>query len=392
MIKKFWEKLNAKQQRIATLSGIISFIVVGSLIGYAGSKSQDPAVSKPTEIKKRNIQLDKGLLERSALSESRREIGRQDKLISEMQKQITALKEERDAEKVQNQNSEYKNVNFPNAPLPPAITTQFNRAVQSLPPVPQEVAGQRSSPQFRGGIVVISNTAPPPSPDDVVKKKDRMIYLPPSFMEAMLLSGLDAKTVESGSSDPAPVLLRVMNMAVLPNNIKSHLKGCFVIAHGFGHLDDERVALRLVSLSCITKKGHAVIDQAVKGFVVDSDGKIGLRGTVVTKMGSMLARSFLAGFFGGIGDAMESSSQINSVSPLGVTQEVKPGALAKAGLGSGLSKSSGELQRFYLDLARQTMPIIEVGATKHVTVVISEGVKLKIGDYCMEDIECEKQE
>jgi conjugal transfer pilus assembly protein TraB len=47
-----------------------------------------------------------------------------------------------------------------------------------------------------------------------------------------------------------------------------------------------------------------VIDQKVKGFIVDQDGKIGLRGKVVAKMGSMIARAALAGFASGVGDAV----------------------------------------------------------------------------------------
>jgi conjugal transfer pilus assembly protein TraB len=389
MIKNIWEGLTAQQQRMAMLSGIIIFVVAVSSIGYVFSRSPD-SEKKPT-IKQRSIPLDKNLLERSALTESRREDSKQNETLEAIQKELMALKEEKDNKNESNQKNDRNNINLPPIPPPPVITTEFNRVAPPLS-LPEEEPAQQSSPQWRGGIVVVSNTSQPSSDSDVVKKKGRTIYLPPSFMEAILLSGLDAKTVESGRSDPAPVLLRITNMAILPNDIKSHLRGCFVIAHGFGHLDDERVALRLVSLSCVTKKGHAVIDQTVKGFVVDSDGKIGLRGTVVTKMGSMLARSFLSGFFGGVGDALKTSSQTSSVSPLGVTKEVKSDDLAKAGVGAGLSQSAGELQRFYLDLARQTMPIIEVGATKKVTIVISEGVELKIENYCMEESECEKRD
>ena len=52
-------------------------------------------------------------------------------------------------------------------------------------------------------------------------------------------------------------------------------------------------------------------------------------------------------------------------------------------MGSGISQGANELQKFYLELARQTIPVIEVGATKTVTLVISEGVELEIKDYCI---------
>jgi len=197
-------------------------------------------------------------------------------------------------------------------------------------------------------------------------------------MEATLLSGLDAPTVESAKGNPVPVLLRIKDLAILPNKVKADLKGCFVIAEGQGNLADERAHLRLVNLSCLSRKGQAVIDQKIKGFVVDSDGKIGLRGTVVSKMGSAIARSVLAGFFGGVGDALRSATVTSSVSALGTTQTVDPGQIAQAGLGSGLAQGAHELQKFYLELAKQSMPVIEVGATRNITLVVSEGVDLEI--------------
>lgn len=133
-----------------------------------------------------------------------------------------------------------------------------------------------------------------------------------------------------------------------------------------------------------------MIDQTVKGFVVDSDGKIGLRGRVVSKMGSTIARSMIAGFFGGLGDALKFSGVQTRVNPLGTvtfqTRELDREGLAQflgMGAGAGLSQAAQEIQKFYLDLARQTMPVIEVGATKQVTLVVQEGASLGIKDACV---------
>jgi len=37
-----------------------------------------------------------------------------------------------------------------------------------------------------------------------------------------------------------------------------------------------------------------------------------------------------------------------------------------------------DLQKFYLDLAEQSLPVIEVHPTKNITIVISEGVDIAI--------------
>jgi conjugal transfer pilus assembly protein TraB len=54
--------------------------------------------------------------------------------------------------------------------------------------------------------------------------------------------------------------------------------------------------------------------------------------------------------------------------------------MVKGGIGGGIAKSAEQLEKFYLQLAEQTLPIIQVGATKTVTVVISEGINLEVRD------------
>jgi conjugal transfer pilus assembly protein TraB len=52
--------------------------------------------------------------------------------------------------------------------------------------------------------------------------------------------------------------------------------------------------------------------------------------------------------------------------------------MLQAGAGGGISSAAQQISKFYLELARQTMPVIEVGAVRDVTLVISEGVELEI--------------
>ena len=125
--------------------------------------------------------------------------------------------------------------------------------------------------------------------------------------------------------------------------------------------------VRLVSLSCLDNGGQAVIDQQVKGFVVDRDGKVGLGGRVVSKMGAATARAVIAGIFGGVGEALQAAAQSQSVSALGVTQVVDTGQLARASVGGGLSAGANTLRDFYLDLAKEATPVIEVGSGKDVS-------------------------
>ena len=210
------------------------------------------------------------------------------------------------------------------------------------------------------------------------KKKLRTIYLPPGFMKARLLTGIDALASRDATSNPEPIIARVQAPAVLPNDVKANLSGCFVIGNATGSLAKERVEIQLVSLSCVDFDQRSVVDQPVKGFFVDADGKKGLSGQVITRAGATLTRAFLAGTISGIGQTVQDTFGSTSVSALGSVRTLSPTDAAKSGVAEGLSKSSDKLTDFYLDLAREAGPIVEVGAGKDVVVVVQEGVSLDI--------------
>lgn len=282
-----------------------------------------------------------------------------------------------------------------NAPFQGAATTgmipppQPSSSPFAIPPSvqPDPIAGREPfnehPPKLVGSIGHVSgdNSDDKKAVDKPKRSQKKTVYLPPSFMEAMLLSGLDAPTNENAKDDPKPILLRVQAPAVLPNEIKTNLAGCFVLAHGFGSLASERVEARVVSLSCLSTDGAAVIDQKVKGFLVDSDGKEGLKGVVVSKAGSHVARTFIAGVFGGLGKAAKSEGTTLSVTGSGTVQTIDPSQILQSGIGGGLADASEDIRKFFLEYARQSGPVIEVGATKKATVIITEGVKLEIKNY-----------
>ena len=409
----FWNNLNGRQRRLVLWGGgiflFISLYFVGKMIMNRGNA---PLPTK--DVKKTTLDIEPKLLEKSQFLESQKEIAKRDDEIAALKKQRDDIIRERSGQvmpqpqqqAVATSSVQSNTINAahppvpgpttvaglpktvtgkPTLPLPPPVP-QGTIPMPPLPPAPPGMTtGSPPGPPETeiGDIAIVSHSGPAKSAKAEAedKKKDTgmgTVYLPPSFMEATLLSGLDAPTASEAKGNPVPVLLRVKTPAVLPNSVKANLKGCFVIADGKGNLATERAELLLVSLSCLDRKGQAVVDQKIKGFVVDEDGKIGLRGRVVAKMGSMIARSMLAGFFGGAGDAIKAAATTTAISPLGTTQSIDPKDIATAGAGSGLSSGFKEIQKFYMDLARQTMPVIEVGATKPVTLVISEGINLDI--------------
>ena len=159
-----------------------------------------------------------------------------------------------------------------------------------------------------------------------------------------------------------------------------------MVAEAVGRLDKERADVRLVSLSCLSNEGRAVIDTPVKGFVTDADSKVGLSGRVVSRMGAATVRAIVAGLFEGAGDAFKAAATTTSTSALGSTATIDSSQVGKSALGTGLSQGAQTMSDFYLDLVKQTTPVIEVGAAKKVTVIVAEGKELEIRDIRSEGL------
>ncbi len=398
--KEYWKNLDAAgKKKIVRTIIIVGLMVLGIGVYYIKYGTKTREAPQASLNPKQEIKLEPHLLEKSAYLQGQEKINTMLKEVEDLKKELkenqnrqsdklgsSAAKPNSKVESGPTASPAIKSEPIPPPPLPQNPSRPYNNQAQRsglpLPPVPG-TARQQEDPQEReyGAIEIASNRSAGGDGKEKAaekKSKKKTVYLPPSFMEATMLSGLDAPTTEGGKGQPVPVLLRIRDLAFLPNQVRANLKGCFVISEGYGSLADERAHLRITSISCLSKKGTAVIDQHVKGFVVDSDGKIGLRGTVVSKMGAIVARSVLAGFFSGIGDAIKAQSTTVSLSPLGQTQTIDPNQVLQAGAGGGISSAAKEISKFYLDLARQTMPVIEVGAVRDVTLVISEGVELEI--------------
>ncbi|MGB3222853.1 MAG: TraB/VirB10 family protein [Desulforhopalus sp.] len=376
--KQRFNNLGPKQKKIVIWAGVGIIFIILVATGY---NSSSPGTSKSFfgQKKTREIQLEPDLIQKTMLREQRRQLESLqetvDKLAREQKKQIIAPR-----------------------PLP-AMPTADHVSQQVIPP-PEPSVEQPQPLSLSGNTVLPTNLPPQTKPAPMLigkisvltnsaaisedlssqgdKKKGRTVYLPPSFMEAKLLTGFDASTSGKGTNNPEPLLLRIQTPAVLPNDIKANLAGCFVIAEAVGRLDKERADVRLVSLSCLSNEGKAIIDTQVKGFVTDSDSKVGLSGRVVSRMGAATARTIVAGFFGGMGEMLKSSATTQSTSALGTTTTIDSDQVAKYSIGGGLSEGAASLHDFYLSLAKQATPVIEVGASKKITVIVSEGKELEI--------------
>lgn len=210
--------------------------------------------------------------------------------------------------------------------------------------------------------------------EEVIKKKD-LIIPAGSFVKAQLASGVIAPTGGQGATDPVPALLRVTGLTQLPNFFKADIKNCFLLAETRGNLATETVNFRLKTLSC-KKNDGTTLEREVSGYVTGENGMEGMTGRVVSKQGAVIARAFLAEFASGIGDVFEAQGRTTSITGAGVIESINPSYALQSGVASGVSEAFSRLGDFYMDLAEQMVPVIEINAGRNVDVVFIKSVDL----------------
>ena len=241
-----------------------------------------------------------------------------------------------------------------------------------VPPLSRVTVTPRDKPAE--AVSSPSSSAAPATNGDV---RTVSTFLPVSFTRGILLGGLDAPTGGQSQSNPHPVLIRLSDNSVLPNRFRGEYRDCFVIAAGYGDISSERAYLRTENLSCVRADG-APLEVKIQGSVYGEDGKVGMRGRLVTKQGQMLANALLAGIVSGIGQGVSTASTTYSTSALGTIASASGADAYRAGIGSGVGKALDRLASYYIKLAENTFPVIEVDAGREIDVVITKGVRIDV--------------
>ena len=270
----------------------------------------------------------------------------------------------------------------PASALPTNLPPQPGRATP-IATSPAPLTSDRAEPANFGLVhVTIADAARPTpmqvggaSPDTEKRPNTIGTFLPVSFTRGVLLGGLDAPTGGQSQSNPQPILIRLSDNSVLPNKFRAEYRECFVIAAGYGDIGSERAYLRTESLSCVREDG-STLEVNIQGSVYGEDGKVGMRGRLVTKQGQMLANALLAGIAGGLGQGLATASTTYSTSALGTIASASGAEAYRAGVGSGVGRALDRLAQYYIKLAEQTFPVIEIDAGREVDVVITKGVRI----------------
>lgn len=214
------------------------------------------------------------------------------------------------------------------------------------------------------------------------RRENETAYIPGgSMFPGVLLNGMDAPTSSVSQKNPTPVLIRVKKEAVLPNFASIDVRECFVMGAGFGQLASERALIRTESIACVRHDGK-VFDTKLEAYVVGTDGKVGIPGRLVSKQGQMIAQSLLAGALGGIGQSLTRSKvpaiNVNPGMDANLYESDSLSSIAQGGLAGGISSATNMIAKFYLDMAKETFPVVETQAGQVATVIVTRGMSLPL--------------
>ncbi|MBK1717299.1 TrbI/VirB10 family protein [Thiocystis violacea] len=271
---------------------------------------------------------------------------------------------------------------------PPAINdpalfaTQPTPVGASLNPSATAPRATRAPPAIRVvGQETATKPMPTPAGTAAASGAAPQVIIPAgSILRGVLLSGMDAPTGKQARRDPYPALLRVKHDAILPNRFRADVRECFITVAGYGELSSERAFLRTEVMTCVRHDG-GVIEVPVDGYAVGEDGKVGLRGRLVSKQGQIIARAMQVSFLEGLSEvfgkqpvSVISTTPSNQVAYQDVLSEDSAQAAALSGTGKALDR----LAQYYLDMAQDIFPVIEIDAGRAIEVILNRGTALQL--------------
>jgi|TARA_R100000049_G_C1950700_1_gene98257 conjugal transfer pilus assembly protein TraB len=271
----------------------------------------------------------------------------------------------------------------PTAPGPVAAAQALG--VSSAPGTAQGAAAAAAQPMRRSNDVkMVSFTTAQgtasridPSTSPAVYT-DSPNYLPPnSIAKATVVVGVDATTNTRSQSDPLPVLLRITGPArsVYGDGklLATRVQGCMVNGAAYGDLSSEKVYVKLQRMTCAQPGGRFAVSE-VKGFIAFG-GKVGVRGRVVSREGSLTTQAFLAGLVSSAGSALNGSFQTPIIS--GGRENPDAGEVGLRSLGGGAEQAGKTVSEYLIERAEQYQPVVEMPTGAQVEVVFLDGTFIR---------------
>lgn len=431
-----WEKIPPKYRQIAVYASAFACILLMSYLFVSGGNSRKKAVEDKKvqrdiltpkrlnefgmsglahDLEEANRKIDQLTKQMAKLLETKetrngQEVAKLAQLKQDMERQVQEIRKEKDQKNQEEANPRPAGASKPSAPSAPgapkgnsiqpgkektAEPVKKELAKTSLPGTP--LAKSRVAKDIRvitaeTGSHEASGPDGQPGRTEFVRgnvRKAKVNEEKGTFVSAgaifsgTLLTGMDAPCGQAARRDPFPVLLRVKKEAILPNRFNADVRECFLIASGYGDISSERAYLRSERLSCIRQDGKA-LENRVEMFATGEDGKAGIRGRLVSKQGVIIGRALVAGFMQGFSQMFGKTPVMTLNIPQNGLQQATPfqrnlskDAVEAAGI-AGVGNALDNLSKYYLDMAKDMFPVVEIDAGRQVDFITIAGFNLKL--------------
>lgn len=218
-----------------------------------------------------------------------------------------------------------------------------------------------------------------------------------SIGKATLINGVAAPTFTKGEKGPVPTLLRVDSELIMPNDSSAQTEGCFLLGVASGDISSERVEIRLSSLSCVLEELETgkryVSSSKVQGWVFGDEGTagsggdsmFGLKGRLVTRNGTMLLRLLMVGFLQGVSNSFADQEVL-----IPGFQKDAGGAIQNSflqGAFTGSNTALDKLAEYYMKMADETFPVIEIMGGRQVSFMLQGGESIETKEFDAMDID-----
>jgi conjugal transfer pilus assembly protein TraB len=116
-------------------------------------------------------------------------------------------------------------------------------------------------------------------------------------------------------------------------------------------------------------------------YAVGEDGKVGVRGRLVSKPGALLAKAFQVSFLTSFAKVF---TQVPSI-PISTGgnqmqyQSMFTPQAAAAGAAGGVGGAMDRLADYYMEMAQLSFPVLEVDAGRAVELIVNKGLSLRLG-------------
>ena len=245
---------------------------------------------------------------------------------------------------------------------PPPQTTQIP---QNVGPHTQQTYAPAIAKPIRGPSVISFPT------ESKSRGKDRIHLSPGSFVETILLSG-----VQAAGGKPYPVLLKATQSFIGPNKTRIDLSGCFILGKAMGNLSLGRVEIQPYKLACTARSGR-LFERDLKGFVADkNDNSFGVIGEVDLKANSRTATlAFLSSMLQGISQNIEKLHTKTTQTDNGSSTSIS-GNEGRYIVAGGAAGAANKMTDFFLRHASNLLPTINIHSSQKLYVVIQDSVDL----------------